>query len=79
MPIKDENYKIIRRHIFKLLGNQCAFCGSTEELELDHIIPNGMPRRETSRSERIWEWIQAFDAGNLQILCKKCNIIKGDR
>lgn len=44
-------------------GNACLFCGSTEKLELDHIIP--------------WSKGGASDVSNLQTLCKACNFKKG--
>lgn len=79
MPIKSENYFLIRQHFFKLLGRHCAYCGGTEKLELDHILPNEKHRHDSGTSERIWEWFYAYDAGNLQILCAKCNKEKGSK
>ena len=45
--------------------NQCIYCGSTERLELDHVIAlsNGGPNCES----------------NLVIACKSCNSSKGNR
>jgi 5-methylcytosine-specific restriction endonuclease McrA len=77
LPIKPENYKRVRDHIFKLLGRACVGCGSVDELEFDHIVPTGYARRDKS-SERVWEWLESYDQGNLQILCKDCNREKGD-
>jgi len=78
LPIKPENYRRVRNHIFKLLGRVCVMCGSIENLEFDHIIPNGYARHDKS-SERVWEWIESYDKGNLQILCKDCNRQKSDK
>lgn len=44
------------------IGDKCAFCGSTENIELDHIIPifdQGTP-----------------DRANVQTLCRGCNLWK---
>jgi len=92
MPIKKENYELIRKHFYLLFNFKCAICGLpcdesgkyTDEnekihsMELDHIIPNGVHRHDVSRSKREWEWFEAYDKGNLQLLCSKCNKEKGD-
>ena len=65
MPIKQENYKKIRRHFIRLLGGQCCFCGSTEKLEFDHIIPVSKGGSNT--------------ANNIELLCRKCNRSKHAR
>ncbi len=52
-----------RLEIMQKYGGKCALCGSTENLQIDHIIPviyNG-----------------TNDADNLQVLCKACNTSKG--
>ena len=43
----------------------CSKCGSTKDLTLDHIIP--LARGGTN------------DQSNAQVLCRKCNSIKGSR
>ena len=35
----NERYRQRRAHAVAALGGQCAFCGSAENLELDHINP----------------------------------------
>ena len=79
MPIKKENYQRIRTHLFQLMGYVCKHCGSIESLEFDHIIPNGYMRHNVGASKRIWEWLESYDKGNLQVLCANCNKLKGDR
>lgn len=43
-------------------GEKCNYCGSTHELEIDHILP--VSKGGNSNAE------------NLQVLCKQCNILK---
>jgi 5-methylcytosine-specific restriction endonuclease McrA len=46
-------------------GYKCMFCGTHQDLELDHIVP--FSKGGTDEIE------------NLQLLCKKCNISKGTK
>jgi len=54
-----------RHNIFKRDGNQCVYCGHTDNLTLDHIIPRAKGGRST------WD--------NLVTACQRCNSQKGDR
>lgn len=53
-----------RQNIFKRDGNRCQYCGSSQDLTLDHV----MPRSRGGQSN--WE--------NLVTACKSCNSKKGD-
>lgn len=92
MPIKKENYYLIRRHFIRLFKNECAICHikcnddgkyDTDNgfciMEFDHIKPNGIMRHDVSRSVREWEWFKAFYDDNLQLLCRHCNQIKSNK
>ena len=58
--------KISRRALFARDGWKCAYCGTTAgRLTLDHIIPRSKGGTD--------------DLGNLQTLCKKCNIGKSNK
>ncbi|EUL92836.1 HNH endonuclease [Enterobacter hormaechei] len=52
----------IRDAIKKRDGEKCNYCGSTHDLEIDHILP--VSKGGNSNAE------------NLQVLCKQCNILK---
>jgi len=45
--------------IYNELGRKCAKCGTTEKLELDHIIPEAI-----GRENRL---------ANIQVLCESCH------
>jgi hypothetical protein len=46
-------------------GGRCVYCGSTDNLQVDHIIPHSKGGADTIE--------------NLQILCQKCNIAKSNK
>lgn len=51
--------------VYRRDGGRCVYCGSTENLHLDHIIP-------FSRGG-------ATNIENLQLLCQKCNLQKSNK
>lgn len=50
--------------VYKRDGGRCVFCGSTENLQLDHIVPFSKGG--------------ATSVENLQLLCQKCNLEKSN-
>ena len=54
-----------RNLIMKRDGYKCLYCGATENLTLDHIIP------QSRGGENSWE--------NLVTCCGSCNVKKGNR
>ena len=55
----------VRFLVWERDGGRCARCGSTEDLEFDHIIPVSKGGSSTEK--------------NVQLLCAKCNREKRDR
>lgn len=51
--------------VYKRDGGRCVYCGSTQDLQLDHIIPFSKGGATTLE--------------NLQLLCQKCNIEKSNK
>lgn len=51
--------------VWKRDGGRCVYCGSTENLQLDHIIPFSKGGATTVE--------------NLQLLCQKCNLQKSNK
>ena len=68
-------YKNRRKNLIELLGGKCAMCGSTENLEFDHIDSSTktlkMAQQLTVNKETI-----VNELSKCQILCKKCHIKK---
>lgn len=58
--------------LFKL-GGCCAKCSSTKELEFDCIIPQGHVHHRLGTAKRMTFYRRQHAAGNLQILCRRCN------
>lgn len=53
-----------RQNVFKRDGFQCQYCGDSDDLTLDHVIPKSRGGKTN------WD--------NLITACKKCNSKKGD-
>jgi 5-methylcytosine-specific restriction endonuclease McrA len=56
-PVKEE--------VFERDGGQCVKCGSTRDLQYDHVIPYSRGGSNT--------------AANIQLLCGDCNLAKSNR
>ena len=54
----------VRRQLF-MQNSKCILCGSTKDLQIDHIYPKSKGGSDVE--------------GNLQVLCAKCNIEKGNK
>jgi hypothetical protein len=63
MATRFTSKKEIRRAVFEKHGEQCAKCGATEKIELDHIVPVVKGGENNIK--------------NMQPLCKSCNSSKG--
>lgn len=64
VSVPFKNVMLNRHNIFKRDGGCCVYCGSREDLTLDHVIPQSRGGKST--------WT------NLVTACKKCNAKKGD-
>jgi 5-methylcytosine-specific restriction endonuclease McrA len=68
-----------REAIFEIFGKKCAACGDTKNLEFDVIVPT--KDAKSHHSSMSWSGRMAFYcrqlvAGNLQVLCSRCNSSK---
>lgn len=71
-----------RTAIFEVLGSRCAACGGRDDLELDVIIPDAVAKSHhgsMSSNQRAVFYCRQLAAGNLQVLCSKCNSRKNNR
>lgn len=59
------NIVLSRRNIMKRDNNHCQYCGGTNDLTIDHVIPRSRGGKDT------WE--------NLVTACTRCNHRKGNR
>jgi len=58
----DHIHKDVRKRVMEKCGNACIYCGSTDDLTMDHAIP---VRRGGANEE-----------ANLQVACRSCNADK---
>lgn len=66
LAIKSPHWR--HKQFLIMTQGKCQFCGSTENLTIDHIIPvviTGQDRRK--------------DLSNQQLLCRPCNLAKGSK
>jgi 5-methylcytosine-specific restriction endonuclease McrA len=56
---------LTKYNVYRRDGHQCAYCGSKENLTLDHVIPKSRGGKSS------WD--------NLATCCFKCNNKKGDK
>ncbi len=62
-----KEWKALRKRALTRDGGVCVACGSTERLQVDHLLPR-------SRYPHL-----ALDLDNVQVLCIHCNSSKGTR
>jgi 5-methylcytosine-specific restriction endonuclease McrA len=58
------------------LGMRCRVCGSTEQLEMDCIVPQGHHHHAAGMTARACFYRKMARQGNLQLLCQPCHTRK---
>lgn len=70
-----QRYNARKADVFLMIGEECARCGSTENLEVDHIDPTGKSFPVLENLHRRWEVI-AEELLKCQALCHECHRAK---
>lgn len=72
----DNKRRATRRAILRAaLGGECQRCGTTEELEFDHIVPGGQKFWISRGILKPWNVLLA-ELDKCQLLCRPCHIVK---
>lgn len=66
-----------RARLLVELGNRCAECEDTRDLTFDCKVSTGHLHHSMDPSARMCFYHKQHKAGNLQILCRRCNGRKG--
>jgi hypothetical protein len=62
--------------LIELLGGKCVRCGSTDDLEFDHIDPETKRFAVGSDMSKAWD-VLVEEALKTQLLCRPCHVDKG--
>jgi len=79
---RRDSYNTYRSEIFRLVGEECAYCGFKDKraLQIDHIDDTGFKHRKMTIGatyyKKILEEILSDKNHNYQTLCANCNWIK---
>lgn len=65
-----------RQALLDELGGKCVWCGTTEKLEFDCIIPQGDKHHRKDAAARMDFYYAQHRLKNIQILCSEDNRIK---
>jgi len=63
--LSDSKWRVLRQQIFERDNHECQYCGASDDLTCDHIVP--LMRGGTNDNE------------NLNTACRSCNSSKGDK
>ena len=77
--VNASGHGLERQRILRLLLPKCACCSATTDLEFDCIRPVGNLHARREQSVRMSFYRRQLSAGNLQVLCGRCNSTKSDR
>ena len=70
-----QNYQQRKQHLIEHLGGLCQSCGTTENLEFDHINPGTKEEESiaTMSTKKAMERVDKF-----QLLCHDCHQVRSD-
>lgn len=67
-----DKYNRLRARMIQILGGKCAKCGSTIDLEMDHVDPS---QKQFSLSQLVFRTEATFlaEVAKCQLLCDECH------
>lgn len=71
----NNRYYKRKEKMFDILGRECAFCGASESLEIDHKDPKTKKYELSMIWDKQWALIES-ELVKCQVLCKECHIQK---
>lgn len=74
--IDKARYREHKNAVVSSLGGKCAKCGSTKNLEVDHIVPQKKKFEILASMRPIDSKGMCKELKKCQLLCKKCHINK---
>jgi len=81
MPLRGKalnEFKLRRAHVIRnelllLLGGECEGCGTTENLEFNHLVERTWIAKKLTRYRRMLRYRKEAKLGLINLLCEKCN------
>lgn len=73
-----ERYRSFMERAIKILGGVCVECGSTKNLEIDHIDPKTKTFTLANATAFKWETLEA-ELPKCQVLCRSCHAEKSGK
>lgn len=73
----SKRYYTTAEEVINHYGGVCAYCGSTSNLQIDHIDGNGAEHRKAGKGKHIYKELKAagYPEG-YQVLCRLHNLMK---
>ncbi len=79
MPYNSDPQRIaaranaLRAQLIHDLGGACAECGSTSDLEINHIYGRSWTPRKLTHYRRVLRYVREAREGLINVLCSECN------
>lgn len=77
---RQHNYRQeLHAQVLAIYGTECSCCGSTEDLQIDHILGGGRKHKESlGGGWPLYVWLRDNEPMGFQVLCATCNVSKRD-
>ena len=64
---------VIQKELKKILGGQCAHCGTKRKLEFNHIFRRTWQANRFNRYQRMLKYRRESACNLINLLCENCN------